>query len=123
MKEIDRTTVADTGKDSTRPRSLRHRPPTRRQLFRQMDQMARQLQEMSSMLSRTEVPFEHRLWDAEEASQYLGVSKNNFTYNIASSPGFPGHAVLPNSRKRLWRAKDISDWFQKNRGKARKGAL
>ncbi|MCG9096232.1 helix-turn-helix domain-containing protein [Laribacter hongkongensis] len=110
-------------KGLTRPRSHGRRPLTRRQLFKQVDQMARQLHEMSSMLSKAEVPFEHKLWDAEEASQYLGVSKNNFTYNIASSPGFPGYAVLPNSRKRLWRAKDISDWFQKNRGKARKGAL
>ena len=98
--------MTEMNKGSTRPRSIGNRPPTRRQLFRQMDQMARQLQEMSSMLSKTDVPFEHRLWDAEDASQYLGVSKNNFTYNIASSPGFPGHAVLPNSRKRLWR------WWQ-----------
>ncbi len=80
------------------------------------DEISKIAAEVARVIS---IPKEYLLWDSDQASKYLGVSRGHFRDRIASLANFPEPAMIPSSsdksRTQRWFAIDIMEWVKGRR--------
>lgn len=81
-------------------------------------ELIQKLTQSISNLAVNPVPLDKRLWNSDDCSQYLRMSKKTFQSYYAPHPKFPRSIKLEREGGRstpLWKASEVVEWAIKHK--------